>query len=68
MSYTNETYNVTNNNFLCGDGIPYVIDSGSFNGKQLVYFYCGAKHNLSENEYVELSTPINGRYVFPVYS
>jgi len=68
MSYTNETYNVTNNNFLCGDGIPYVIDSGSFNGKQLVYFYCGANHNLSENEYVELSTPINGRYVFPVYS
>jgi len=68
MSYTNEQFGVTNNGFLCGDGIPYVIESGTFNGKNLVYFYCATKHNLEVGQYVELSTPINGKTVFPVYS
>lgn len=67
MSYTNEKYNVTNNGFVCGDGIPYVIDSGVFNGKNLIYFYCGTKHNLKEGDFVELSTPINGQNTFTVY-
>jgi hypothetical protein len=68
MSYTNEKFNVTNNNFICGDGIPYVINSGQFNGKSLVYFYCATNHNLKEGDYVELSTPINGKNIFIVYS
>ena len=67
MSYTNEKYNVTNNGFVCGDGVPYVIDSGVFNGKNLIYFYCGTKHNLKEGDFVELSTPINGQNTFTVY-
>jgi hypothetical protein len=67
MSYTNEKYNVTNNGFVCGNGIPYVIDSGVFNGKNLIYFYCGTKHNLKEGDYVELSTPIDGQNVFTVF-
>jgi hypothetical protein len=68
MSYTSEKFNVTNNGFLCGDGIPYVIESGVFNGKRLVYFYCGTNHNLQVGQSVELSVPINGKTVFTVYS
>lgn len=68
MSYTNEKFNVTNNGFLCGDGVPYVIESGTFNGKKLVYFYCGTNHNLQVGQTVELSVPINGKKIFTVYS
>jgi hypothetical protein len=68
MSYTGEKFGVTNNGFLCGDGIPYVIESGVFNGKRLVYFYCGVNHNLQVGQSVELSVPINGKTVFTVYS
>ena len=68
MSYTSEKFGVTNNGFLCGDGIPYVIESGVFNGKRLVYFYCGVNHNLQAGQSVELSVPINGKTVFTVYS
>jgi len=68
MSYTSEKFGVTNNGFLCGDGIPYVIESGVFNGKRLVYFYCGVNHNLQVGQSVELSVPINGKTVFTVYS
>ena len=71
MSYTNETFNVTNN-FTAGDGIPFVIDTNSFNGKNLVYFYCGTIHNLSVGDYVELNIPSNptglgGKTRFQVY-
>ena len=68
MSYTSEKFNVTNNNFVCGNGIPYVIDTGTLNGKPLVYFYCATPHNLKEGQFVELSTPINGNNIFLVYS
>jgi len=67
MSYTNQRFNVTNN-FVCGDGIPYVLTTGSTNGNGLVYFYCGCDHNLKVNDYVELSTPIDGKTIFVVYS
>lgn len=68
MSYTSEKFGVTNNGFKSGDGIPYVITTETFNGKSLVYFYCGTNHNLKIGEYVELSTPINGNTVFQIYS
>ena len=68
MSYTSEKFGVTNNGFLCGDGIPYLLESGVFNGKRLVYFYCGVNHNLQAGQSVELSVPINGKTVFTVYS
>ena len=72
MSYTSEQFNVTNN-FIASDGIPFVIETGVFNGKSLVYFYCGTKHNLKVGENVELYIPSNpnglgGRSVFEVYS
>ena len=71
MAYTNEDYNVTNN-FIASDGIPFVIDTSSFNGKSLVYFICGTNHNLTAGEWVELSIPSNptglgGKNVFQVY-
>jgi hypothetical protein len=66
MSYTDEIRGVTINNFLCSDGIPFVMKKGKYNGKNVVYVYCGANHNLNEGEWVELSTPINGKKVFKV--
>ena len=67
MSYTDEVYNVTNNNFLVSDGIPFVMDTGVYNGKNLVYFYCGTNHNLSPGEFVKLNITINSKNVFQVY-
>jgi hypothetical protein len=68
MSYTDEKFGVTNGGFLAGDGIPYVLTTSKFNGKSLVYFYCGTNHNLQIGQYVELSTPINNKTIFQVYS
>ena len=73
MSYTNEKFNTTNANFTVSDGIPFVIDTGKFNGKNLIYFYCGTNHNLSAGEYIEIILPqqpngIGGKTVFQVYS
>jgi len=67
MSYTDEKYNVTNTNFLVSNGIPFVLDTGVYNGKNLVYFYCGTNHNLSSGEFVKLNITINGKNVFQVY-
>jgi hypothetical protein len=72
MSYTNEQFNVTNN-FIVSDGIPFVMDTGTLNGKALVYFYCATNHNLSVGQYVELTIPSNpgglgGKRVHQVYS
>jgi len=71
MSYTDETFNVTNT-FTCSDGIPFVIDTSQFNGKSLVYFNCGTKHNLKVGDYVEINIPSNplglgGKNILQVY-
>ena len=44
MAYTSEDFNVTNN-FIASDGIPFVISTDTFNGKNLVYFNCVWYHN-----------------------
>lgn len=72
MSYTDETFNTTMN-FVAADGIPFVINTGQTNGKNVVYFNCGTKHNLKEGEWVELNIPsvpngISGKKVYQVYS
>lgn len=67
MSYTDEKNGVTINSFLCSDGIPFVIKTGNYNGKKVIYFYCGVNHNISAGQWVELSTPINGKTVFKVF-
>jgi hypothetical protein len=68
MSYTDEKFGVTNAGFTAGDGIPYVLTTGIYNGKKLVYFYCGTNHNLKIGDYVVISTPINNKTVFQIYS
>lgn len=67
MSYTDEKFNVTNNNFNVSEGIPFVINTESFNGKDLVYFNCATEHNLTAGEYVKLNITINGKNIFQVY-
>jgi hypothetical protein len=72
MAYTNENFGVTVN-FTASDGIPFVMDTGQLDGKKLVYFYCGTKHNLNVGEWVELDIPLvpgglNGKKLYQVYS
>ena len=72
MSYTSEKFNVTVN-FSSGDGIPFIITPGELNGKNVVYFYCGVKHNLNVGDWVELNIPTNpsgigNKKVFQVFS
>jgi hypothetical protein len=67
MSYTNEKFNVTNANFQVHEGIPFVISKGTFNGKDLIFFYCGTEHNLTSGQYVKLNITINNKNIFQVY-
>jgi len=66
MSYTDEKNGVTVNGFLCSDGIPYVMKKGKYNGKNVIYFYCGTKHNLTNGQWVQLTTPFSGNTIFKV--
>ena len=56
------------NNFVVTDGIPYYIKNRTYNGKNLITFYCGFKHNLSEGDWVETKFEIQGKKYFEVYS
>lgn len=72
MTYTNEKFN-TSINFNSSDGIPFAFDTGELNGKKIVNFYCGTKHNLKVGDWVELTIPslpfgLNGKRAFQVYS
>lgn len=66
MSYFNEEYSATTL-FQAGDGVPFVIRNTQYNGKSLITFYCGTKHNLKDGEFVKLSFDYNGEYYFQVY-
>lgn len=73
MSWTSEQFNITNSNFSVSDGIPFVMESGTLNGKLLIYFYCGTNHNLSIGDFIEINLPqqplgIGGKKVFQVFS
>lgn len=68
MSYTSEDVTSPTNVFNVADGIPYVMKLGKFNGKKIVFFYCATNHNINPGEFVELSTPINGKTVFQIFS
>lgn len=72
MTYTNEKFN-TSINFNSSDGIPFAFDIGELNGKKIVNFYCGTKHNLKVGDWVELTIPslpfgLNGKKTFQVFS
>lgn len=56
------------NNFVVTDGIPYYIKNRTYNGKNLITFYCGFKHNLSEGDWIETKFEIQGKKYFEVYS
>jgi hypothetical protein len=68
MTYTSEKFNVTNQSFNVASGIPFVMGTGTTNGKSVVYFYFPNNHNLQVGQWVELTTSINNKYVFQVFS
>jgi len=68
MSYKDEEFPSNVNIFPVHKGVPFVIKQSEFNGNQLVSFYCGTNHNLTEGQWVELSFTIAGKRVFQVYS
>lgn len=66
MSYHNEEYGTTTV-FQASDGVPFVIKNTNYNGKPLITFHCGTKHNLKNGEFIKLSFDYNGENFFQVY-
>lgn len=54
--------------WICGDGIPFIIQRNVINGSNLISFKCPMKHGLSVGEYVQLSLSYNSQNLFEVYS
>jgi hypothetical protein len=54
--------------WVCGDGLPFVIQNVIEGGDSVVRFKCPVKHGLSVGEYVELSFNYNSDKYFEVYS
>jgi hypothetical protein len=50
------------------DGIPFVMNTGQTNGKDLIFFNCPTNHNLRVGQWVQLNITINGKSLFQVYS
>ena len=67
LNYTDDDTN-SSLNFTVSDGIPYVIKNRKVNGKNMITFYCGFKHNINEGDYIYLPTPVNGKNLLEVYS
>lgn len=57
----------TVNNFEVSEGVPYYILNETSNGKRLLTFYCGYKHNLKEGEWIQTKDEIEGKRYFQVY-
>lgn len=56
------------NSFIVSDGVPYYILNKSYNGKNLITFYCGFKHNLSVGDWIKTNNILDGKQYFEVYS
>ena len=67
MTYTDEESG-TDISFQVSEGIPYTIKNRVVNGKNMLSFYCGYKHNIKQGDYIYLNTPINGSNLLEVYS
>ena len=67
MEYTDEESG-TDISFQVSEGIPYTIKNRVVNGKNMLSFYCGYKHNIKQGDSIYLNTPINGSNLFEVYS
>jgi hypothetical protein len=61
-------FNTTQFNWIAKDGIPFVLNSLTQNGDELVSFECISPHGLSVGEFVELSISYGGHNIFQVYS
>lgn len=62
--YFNQTLN-----WIAGDGIPFIVESGAtFNGQPIIRFRCPMKHGLIEGEFVELNFSYGIDSVFAVYT
>tara|TARA_R110000868_G_scaffold216_10_gene2095 strand:+ start:2448 stop:4163 length:1716 start_codon:yes stop_codon:yes gene_type:complete len=55
------------NNFVVTEGVPYYILNTQDRGKNLITFYCGFKHNLSNGDWIYTKDEINGKRYFEVY-
>lgn len=54
--------------FQIKKGVPYYIKKRKYNGKNLITFYCGFKHNLKVGDWIELEIPLSsGKKRFEVY-
>lgn len=67
MRFYNEEFSASTI-FTASDGVPFVIRNQVVNGKKLIFFHCGTRHNLSVGEWVETSFNFNGKNTFQVYS
>jgi len=65
LRYTFEGLNVSFN-FKVSDGIPYVITDEELNGRNIKVFNCGYKHNLNDNDFIELKFNINNRDIIQI--
>lgn len=68
LTYYDSRFSTQVPEYVVSDGVPFVIKNRFNNGKPLISFYCGTKHNLSVGDYVKLSFTVNGKDTFPVYS
>ena len=55
-------------NWVVGDGIPFIIENTTYNGKDIVSFRCPVKHGMSVGEFVKLSINYNGIDLFQIDS
>lgn len=55
-------------NWVCGDGIPFVVGNSSINGLGIIEFRCPSKHGLNVGEFVKLNFSYNGKDLFQVDS
>jgi len=70
MTYTDENSGNPPNKitFQVSEGIPYIIKNRVVNGKNMISFYCGYKHNINPGDYIYLQTPVNGSNLLEVYN
>jgi hypothetical protein len=47
-------------NWVVSDGIPFIINKTTFNGRDVILFRCLVKHGLNVGEFVKLRTRVGG--------
>ena len=71
-STTRKLYYINQNNiaidWICSEGIPFIIETGNENGINIISFKCPVKHGLSVGEAVKLSINYDGDDIFEIDS